>query len=95
MARHKPDKIQNILIAVDGSEHSLAAVSLIRDLSIDNINCPECLVTVIGALNPLDSATHNAYKAPLFQAQKMLQERCFQVQTELILGLLTHAEFFL
>jgi nucleotide-binding universal stress UspA family protein len=41
---------------------------------------------VIGVLNPLDSATHSTHKAPLFQAQKMLQEHCFQVQTELILG---------
>ena len=86
MTAATPDKIKNIIVAVDGSEHSFAAVSLIRDLSIDNITCPECLVTVIGALNPLDSATHSVYKAPLFQAQKMLQERCFQVQTELILG---------
>lgn len=81
-----PDKLKNIIVAVDGSEHSFAAVSLIRDLAIDNITCPECLITVIGALNPLDSATHSIHKAPLFQAQKMLQERCFQVQTELILG---------
>lgn len=86
MAETSPDKLKNIIVAVDGSEHSFAAVSLIRDLSIDNITCPECLVTVIGALNPLDSASHSIHKAPLFQAQKMLQERCFQVQTELILG---------
>jgi nucleotide-binding universal stress UspA family protein len=81
-----PNKIKKIIVAVDGSEHSYAAVSLIRDFSIDNISCPECLITVIGVLNPLDSASHNVYKVPLFQAQKMLQERCFQVQTELILG---------
>lgn len=86
MAVAIPDKIKSIIVAVDGSEHSYAAVSLIRDLAIDNISCPECLITVIGALNPLDSASHNLHKAPLFQAQKMLQERCFQTQTELILG---------
>ena len=86
MAKAASDRIKSIVVAVDGSEHSYAAVSLIRDLAIDNINCPECLVTVIGALNPLDSATHNVHKAPLLQAQRLLQERCFQVQTDLILG---------
>jgi nucleotide-binding universal stress UspA family protein len=86
MARQRPDKIRKILLAVDGSEHSFAAVSTIRDLAIDELNCPECLVTVISALNPLDSAAHSTHKAPLHQAQMMLQERCFQVQVELILG---------
>ena len=86
MATMTAGRVKNILVAVDGSEHSLAAVSMIRDLTIENIACPECLVTVIGVLNPLDSATSAAHKAPILQAQKMLQERCFQVQSELILG---------
>lgn len=80
------EKVKNILLAVDGSEHSRAAVSLIHDLPMDNNICPECLVTIVGVLNPLDSATHNTYKQPLFQAQKILEERGFQVKIELILG---------
>lgn len=86
MARISGDTLKNILVAVDGSEHSLAAVSFVRDLPVDTISCPECLVTVIEALNPLDSASHDAYKAPLIQATKILQERCFQVRNEFILG---------
>lgn len=86
MTTKPSDKIKRIIVAVDGSEHSFAAVSFIRDLPINNITCPDCVVTVIGALNPLESASHSAYKAPLLQAQKILQERCYQVQSELILG---------
>jgi nucleotide-binding universal stress UspA family protein len=80
------DKIKNILLAVDGSEHSRAAVSLLHDLSIDNSTCPDCLITIVGVLNPLDSATHSTYKPPLYQAQALLEQRGFQVKVELILG---------
>lgn len=76
----------NILVAVDGSEHSLAAVTMIQDLPIEKCNKQECLITIIGALNPLDSAMYATHRSPLLQAQKMLQERFLRVQSELILG---------
>lgn len=76
----------NILLAVDGSDHSLAAVRLLQDLPLNDPNQQECSVTVIGALLPRESSNYAAHQVPLDTAHKMLSKQGYGVCTELITG---------
>jgi nucleotide-binding universal stress UspA family protein len=79
--------IQNILVAIDGSEHSLAAVNLLSDLPIKkHPTGTKCRITALGVLPPRDASSHSTYLIPLRQAQKILQSKRHQVVTELICG---------
>jgi nucleotide-binding universal stress UspA family protein len=81
------NSFHNILIAIDGSEHSFAAVKLLSDLPIKKLSSGEkCLITALGVLLPRESSNHSIYLIPLQQAQKILQSKRKQVITELILG---------
>lgn len=77
---------RNILLAVDGSEHSLAAVMLLRDLPLQDPNQPDCLITALGVLLPRNASSHEAYRFPLEAAKELLHKKGFAVQTELITG---------
>lgn len=76
----------NILLAIDGSEHSRAAVMLLRQLPISQGLRSSPHVTALGVLRPLDAYDHITHRIPLGQAQKLLEEKGFSVQTELLLG---------
>ena len=80
---HKPRKI---LLAVDGSKHSLAAVVLLRDLPLKDPAQPDCLITILGVLNPREASNHAVHLAPLKQSEKLLQEKSLGVETTLVTG---------
>ncbi len=91
---HRPRKI---LLAVDGSEHSLAAVMLLRDLPLKDPAQPDCLITILGVLNPREASVSAAHMAPLKQSEKLLTEKSLGVETSLVLGypaetILQHAQ---
>jgi len=65
---HRPRKI---LLAVDGSEHSLAAVKLLRDLPLKDPAQPDCLITILGVLNPREASSSAVHLAPLKQSEKL------------------------
>ena len=79
--------IHNILVAIDGSEHSLAAVTFLSDLHFRSLSTRrKCLITALGVLPPRDASSHTTYLIPVRQAQKILQEKGYKVMTEQILG---------
>jgi nucleotide-binding universal stress UspA family protein len=79
--------IRNILIAIDGSDYSLAAVNLLCDLHFRSPSSKRsCHITALGVLLPRDISSHATYLIPLNQAQKILQDNGYKVSTELILG---------
>lgn len=78
--------IHKILLAVDGSEHSLAAVRTVQDFTLASGSCAECLVMLIGALPHTEGSNQAVYLYPLQQAQKMLQESGIQTSLDLIQG---------
>jgi nucleotide-binding universal stress UspA family protein len=71
-----------ILLADDGSQHSLAAVALIRDLPMQ----AESLVTALGVLPTREAANHMVLESALAQTQSLLQEAGVRVVTEMLLG---------
>jgi nucleotide-binding universal stress UspA family protein len=75
-----------IIIAIDGSEYSLAAVRLVQDLPVPSHIRGKFLITALGVLVPREASNHYVHNIPLLQAQKMLQESGFKVETKLILG---------
>jgi nucleotide-binding universal stress UspA family protein len=82
MITPKTKSPMKILLADDGSQHSLAAVALIRDLSLQ----PESLVTALGVLTPRNAASHMVLESALEQTHSLLQEAGLQVVTEMLLG---------
>jgi nucleotide-binding universal stress UspA family protein len=79
--------IKNLLIAIDGSEHSFAAVKLLSDLPEQFLPKGEkCLVTALGVLLLRNASDHYIYMAPLKQAQKILEAKGYQVVIDQILG---------
>ena len=86
MVTNTPHKPRKILLAVDGSRHSLAAIMLLRDLPLKDPAQPDCLITILGVLNPRDASNHAAHMTLLKQSENLLQEKGFGVETTLILG---------
>jgi len=72
----------NILFADDGSQHSLAAISLLGDLPLP----PESCVTVLAVLTPREASNHHVLENALKQTQARLEEKKIPAQTELLLG---------
>lgn len=81
-----PSPLRSVLLAVDGSDHSLAAVKLLRDLPLVDPNQPDCIVTVLGVLLPRESSNQATHRLPLESAKELLSQKGFAVQTELITG---------
>ncbi|HJW91572.1 MAG TPA: universal stress protein [Anaerolineales bacterium] len=73
---------QDILLAVDGSEHSLAAAQLLCDLSM---SAPHEIIAV-AVLLPRDAANHAALETALEQTRDLLQGKGINVETELLVG---------
>lgn len=81
-----PKSIHKILLAVDGSEHSYAAVQTVRDFALSSASCAGCQVMILGALPPAEGSNQAAYLFPLQQAQKMLDGKKIPTNVELIQG---------
>lgn len=82
----KSNSIRKVLLAVDGSDHSRAAVQTVQDLDMVSTNYPDCRVMILGALPHSQGYNHTAYLYPLQLAQKMLGDQGIQANFELILG---------
>ncbi len=82
MNTQKPSRPLQILLADDGSQHSLAAAALIGDLPLPK----DSSITILGVLTPRESSNHAVLQAALDQAQKLLQDKDLIAQSELRLG---------
>lgn len=60
-----------ILLADDGSQHSLAATRLIGDLPLPANSC----ITILGVLTPRESSNYAVLQAALEQAKNLLEEQ--------------------
>jgi len=78
--------IHKVLLAVDGSEHSRAAVQTVQDFTLATGSCADCQVMILGALPHTEGSNQAVYLYPLQQAQKMLTESGIQTSMELIQG---------
>lgn len=74
--------IQKIILAVDGSEHSLAAALLIRDLPFPQGSS----VTALAVLTPLQTPGRAALMAALDKTQSLLESGNFDVKTGILHG---------
>lgn len=72
----------NIMVAVDGSEHSLAAVQLLGDLPLP----ADSSITAVSVLLPRNASDHARMAAILEHVQKLFQDKHFTVSTELLVG---------
>jgi nucleotide-binding universal stress UspA family protein len=82
---------KNIFLAVDGSEHSWAAVKLLQDLPIchipsDGTQRPASLITVLTVLLPRNASDYASRMQLLEKTQAALQGTGSCVQTELLVG---------
>ena len=78
--------IHQVLLAVDGSEHSLAAVKTIRDMALAAAHCSECRVKVLGVLPVSEGSNHAVYMLPLREAERILGEHGIRTTSDLIQG---------
>ena len=75
--------IRNLLLAVDGSDHSNAAVNLVCDLPIPG----NCQITVISVLIPRNAQHYQIIENVLARSKELLQQKLENpIQTELITG---------
>lgn len=72
----------NIILAVDGSEHSIAATKLVRDLPLPM----EGSITVLAVMVPRDASNHAGLELALAETKQMLSEIKPPVSTELLTG---------
>jgi nucleotide-binding universal stress UspA family protein len=71
-----------IILAVDGSEHSFAAAHLLRDFPLS----ADSTITALAVLVPRDASSHAHLEEALQQTQQLLQEKNITVKTELLTG---------
>lgn len=72
----------NIILAVDGSEHSLAATKLLQDLPLP----ADGSITVLAVLVPRDASNHAGLEQALAETKRMLKDVKPPVRTELLTG---------
>lgn len=72
----------NIILAVDGSEHSEAAARLLQDLPLPQ----ESSITVVAVLVPRDASSHANLEQALADSRAILGEIKPVVKTELLTG---------
>lgn len=79
-----PQKIHemNIILAVDGSEHSYAAVKLVRDLPLPVGSS----ITVLAVLIPRNASDHAGLEHALNEAKDLLEDAGSDVKIELLTG---------
>jgi nucleotide-binding universal stress UspA family protein len=72
----------NLILAVDGSEHSTAAAKLVRDLPLPQ----ESSITVLAVLVPRDASNHAGLEQALADTQEILADIKPTVKTDLLTG---------
>jgi nucleotide-binding universal stress UspA family protein len=72
----------NIILAVDGSEHSTAATKLLKDLPLPI----DGSITVLAVLIPRDASNHAGLELALAETKQMLEDVKPPVETELLTG---------
>lgn len=79
-----PKKVRklNVLLAVDGSEHAMAAARLLNDLPLTG----DSTITAVAALVPRDAANHATLESALEQARTVLAGHDIQIETQLLTG---------
>jgi nucleotide-binding universal stress UspA family protein len=75
------DRMQ-ILLADDGSQHSLASLTLLRGLELP----PESQIAILGVFSPRQVDTHEALRAALERSKASLIEKGYQSTAECVLG---------
>lgn len=78
----KANKSMKVLAAVDGSDHALAGIALLRDLPLP----PGSQVTVMAVFTPRDASFYTEYEHYVEQAQVILKDQPWQVRTEVLAG---------
>lgn len=72
----------NLILAVDGSEHSAAAAKLVRDLPLPR----ESSITVLAVLVPRDASNHAGLEQALADTKEILKGIKPSIKTELLTG---------
>jgi len=72
----------NILLAIDGSEHSSAALNLLFDLELDS----QCLVTALSVLDTPHTPRRQFLLAALEHSRRQLTEKNINVKTGILHG---------
>jgi nucleotide-binding universal stress UspA family protein len=72
----------HIQLAVDGSEHSLAATQLFRDLQLP----PNSEITILGVLTPGGPPSKSRLQAAFAQAEKFLEGSAVETNPKLLHG---------
>jgi nucleotide-binding universal stress UspA family protein len=72
----------NVILAVDGSEHSIAAAKLLRDLPLPK----ESLISVLAVLVPRNASDHARLERALNETEQLLEGTKPTVKTELLTG---------
>lgn len=79
---YQPKGDWKILIAIDGSEHSMAALDLLSSLPLPGGTD----VTVLGVFLPRNASEYYAYEPLLHKAEEKLRQGGIQAHTELLAG---------
>jgi nucleotide-binding universal stress UspA family protein len=82
MANSTQSKTQDILLAIDGSEHAMAALKLIQKLPLTR----NCKITVLTVLNPRNTQYFTAKEALLAHVSELFQLEKLEVDTHLLTG---------
>jgi len=82
MATDRAIRDLDILLAVDGSEHSRAATQLLCDLPLT----PASSITALAVLVPREASGHAALEAALEETRLIFHGKGVQVSTELLTG---------
>ena len=78
--------VHQVLLAVDGSEHSLAAVKTVRDMALATAHCSDCRVKVLGVLPISEGSNYGMHLLPLKEAERILSEHGVRATSDLIQG---------
>lgn len=76
----------NILLAYDGSEHSRVALTVLNDLCADEVKRTKTKVNLLTVITPRQVDDHAYLRESLNNAERYLDNMCYQVDSELILG---------
>jgi nucleotide-binding universal stress UspA family protein len=75
-----------ILLGVDGSDHSMSAIQLLQDLPLAQAAPSGCTITVLAVLHLQHAARRHLLEAVLDDARQLLSRTGIEVQTGLIHG---------
>ncbi len=76
----------HILLGVDGSEHSMAAVQLLQSLPLAQAGCAGCTITVLAVLHWKHSTRRYLLESVLEQCRTLISKTGVEVHTGLLHG---------